>query len=81
MKAILKVLILIILEVTLWGVSSVIPVILALSLNPYYTGSYSMSELSHDVLNPARVRLNPYYTGSYSMSIFNVNKKWIMKKS
>ena len=37
------------------------------SLNPYYTGSYSMSWFSFRLgfLNP---NLNPYYTGSYSMS-------------
>ena len=38
-----KVLILIILEVTLWGDFHYSVVLLIPSLNPYYTGSYSMS--------------------------------------
>ena len=38
-----------------------------MSLNPYYTGSYSMSstEMRQLLSNKG---LNPYYTGSYSMS-------------
>ncbi len=36
-------------------------------LNPYYTGSYSMSFLSTTTIEEVK-GLNPYYTGSYSMS-------------
>ena len=35
-------------------------------LNPYYTGSYSMSKKS-GFLEVKNEGLNPYYTGSYSM--------------
>ena len=41
------------------------------SLNPYYTGSYSMSKTDLDKLADAVVGLNPYYTGSYSMRIYS----------
>ena len=36
-------------------------------LNPYYTGSYSMSGTCN-ATNWNHCSLNPYYTGSYSMS-------------
>ena len=39
-----------------------------LSLNPYYTGSYSMS-LPTFFAPHSWSSLNPYYTGSYSMSM------------
>ncbi len=38
-----------------------------ISLNPYYTGSYSIRCNAQDVYNIA-LGLNPYYTGSYSIS-------------
>ena len=41
---------------------------MAKSLNPYYTGSYSMSGHG-DQIQPINICLNPYYTGSYSMSL------------
>ncbi len=37
------------------------------SLNPYYTGSYSMRKFG-SVSIASTQSLNPYYTGSYSMS-------------
>ena len=40
-----------------------------ISLNPYYTGSYSIRCNAQDVYNIA-LGLNPYYTGSYSISLF-----------
>ncbi len=39
------------------------------SLNPYYTGSYSMSSEATTNIS-SRKSLNPYYTGSYSMRAF-----------
>ena len=36
------------------------------SLNPYYTGSYSISSGTY-VESTTRNSLNPYYTGSYSI--------------
>ena len=38
-----------------------------MSLNPYYTGSYSMRLVRQMYFNSFG-GLNPYYTGSYSMS-------------
>ena len=37
-------------------------------LNPYYTGSYSMSKLEQKNVVSLQC-LNPYYTGSYSMRL------------
>ena len=42
------------------------------SLNPYYTGSYSMS-LSCLFRMSIVYCLNPYYTGSYSMRVIYNN--------
>ena len=65
-RLLLLVLILIILEVTLWDFNFRIKDEGGNCLNPYYTGSYSMSDIMYAA---SRVRdgLNPYYTGSYSM--------------
>ena len=61
-----EVLILIILEVTLWALLTMHEQGTN-SLNPYYTGSYSMSFIM-GTKNASDAGLNPYYTGSYSMS-------------
>ncbi len=37
------------------------------SLNPYYTGSYSIRNQNYDLWSMLK-SLNPYYTGSYSIS-------------
>ena len=51
------------------------------SLNPYYTGSYSIS-FSCYKLSTTCLSLNPYYTGSYSISSnelsFKFNKKMVL---
>ena len=64
----LQVLILIILEVTLWDIAKPKDKEkILLSLNPYYTGSYSMRV--SEIMTVEEVKgLNPYYTGSYPMS-------------
>ncbi len=45
-----------------------------MSLNPYYTGSYSMRLVRQMYFNSFG-GLNPYYTGSYSMSIRGQNQR------
>ena len=40
-----------------------------LRLNPYYTGSYSMSAAVSQAVVVSSQCLNPYYTGSYSMRV------------
>ena len=61
------VLILIILEVTLWAHLPFRQHYRPESLNPYYTGSYSMSCWRRLTICANWRGLNPYYTGSYSM--------------
>ena len=71
------VLILIILEVTLWVNKVNANKAKAQGLNPYYTGSYSMSSQDFDQQLKCINGLNPYYTGSYSMRNlrFGITKK------
>ena len=64
-----NVLILIILEVTLWGpIKKSTKWMIFHCLNPYYTGSYSMRQAKISLIRISWNSLNPYYTGSYSMS-------------
>ena len=65
------VLILIILEVTLWEAAEDAKAKGTNRLNPYYTGSYSMRFKTGFSTNYSTKGLNPYYTGSYSMSYYS----------
>ena len=44
------------------------------SLNPYYTGSYSMRLIRMLLKLQPKSGLNPYYTGSYSMSLGTISE-------
>ena len=46
-----------------------------ISLNPYYTGSYSIRCNAQDVYNIA-LGFNPYYTGSYSIRVKTLPKEY-----
>ena len=64
-----RVLILVLLEYTLWAFVNVLQMRNISGLNPCFTGIYSLSPLGISVGNTYTICLNPCFTGIYSLSL------------